>query len=72
MPLDVQVPLDLERVGKKWVSDRLPRYAETVDQVKLTRAFDLELARRSDSFDKCVRAVCHLLGSPAPPRLNPQ
>jgi hypothetical protein len=36
-------------------------YVETEDQAALTAVFDLDMARRADSFDKCYRAVSTLL-----------
>ena len=36
-------------------------YASTVDQPSLTHRFDLTLARRADSFDKCYRDITNLL-----------
>ncbi len=56
------IPSDPEsvRAGKGWVQQfyRAPRYSETVDQVKLTAAFDLAAAReRSSSFDKLCREL---------------
>lgn len=63
------------RDAKKWISkavDPNPRptfsYKETTHQAAMTRAMDLEQARRSDSFDKLFREVCRLLGREAPPR----
>lgn len=52
------------RDAKGWLSARMAtgRYKPTVDQLPLTRALDLALAReRSDSFDKLCREVEHLL-----------
>ena len=37
------------------------RYTETLDQPALAAAFDLDLARRADSFDKLYREVARLL-----------
>jgi hypothetical protein len=37
------------------------RYAETTDQAALTSVFDMQAARRADSFDKCYREIVRLL-----------
>jgi hypothetical protein len=57
LPDCLQTPADPEniRAAKEWLSRHMPRgrsYAETADQVAFTSQFDLEMARRSDSFDK--------------------
>lgn len=66
LPDDLQTPADPEciRDAKGWLSQYMPRgrsYAETADQAALTSLFDLEMARRSDSFDKCYRDVRTML-----------
>ena len=38
-------------------------YIETLDQPALAARFDLDLARRADSFDKCYREIIRLLTS---------
>jgi len=38
------------------------KYVETIDQPTLAAAFDLEMARRADSFDKCYREIVRLVG----------
>ncbi len=63
---DLTPPPDPEAVrgAKEWLADRLPRnraYSETTDQPALTALFNLEEARRADSFDKCYREIVHLL-----------
>lgn len=53
------------RGAKEWLSDHMPTgrpYSATIDQPALTAIFDLDLARRADSFDKCYREVTALLG----------
>jgi hypothetical protein len=53
-------PNDPEGVvhAKEWLSGRiLHGYSETADQPALTALFDLQAARRADSFDKCYRDV---------------
>ncbi|MHB8574112.1 MAG: DUF4276 family protein [Dehalococcoidia bacterium] len=52
------------RGAKEWLRQRMPLhhpYSETVDQPALTAVFDLDAARRADSFDKCYRDICRLL-----------
>ena len=52
------------RGAKEWLSRQMPRnrrYAETTDQPALTAIFDLQAARRADSFDKCYREIVRLL-----------
>ena len=53
------------RGAKEWLSHRMKgnrTYRETTDQPALTALFDLEQARRADSFDKCYREIVRLLG----------
>ena len=66
LPEDLQTPADPEniRAAKEWLSRHMPRgrsYAETTDQAAFTSQFDLEMARRSDSFDKCYRDIRAML-----------
>jgi hypothetical protein len=67
LPGDLQPPPDAEAVrgAKEWLSARMVAgrsYRETIDQLALTRAFDLDQARAvSGSFDKCYREVSRLL-----------
>lgn len=52
------------RGAKEWLSRYMPKgrpYAETTDQPALTAIFDLDVARRADSFDKCFREIVSLL-----------
>jgi hypothetical protein len=52
------------RGAKEWLSNHMPTgrpYSATTDQPALTALFDLDLARRADSFDKCYREVTALL-----------
>ncbi|NLH42465.1 MAG: DUF4276 family protein [Planctomycetes bacterium] len=52
------------RGAKEWLSDRMPRgrpYSATIDQPAMTGVFDIQAARRTDSFDKCYREVVRLL-----------
>ncbi|MEK7384330.1 MAG: DUF4276 family protein [Elusimicrobiota bacterium] len=66
LPGDLTSPPDPEAVrgAKEWLADRMPQdqaYSETADQPALTSLFDLEAARRADSFDKCYREIVRLL-----------
>ncbi|NNC20017.1 DUF4276 family protein [Corallococcus exiguus] len=68
---DLRAPSEPERIrdAKGWLGSHMPQaYSETLDQPALTSVFDLEAARRADSFDKLVRDMGTLLGIPAPPR----
>jgi hypothetical protein len=52
------------RGAKEWLSDHMPRnrpYNPTIDQPALTTVFDMQAARRADSFDKCYREIVRLL-----------
>ncbi len=52
------------RGAKEWLSDRMrgkQSYSETLDQPALAARFDLGVARRADSFDKCYREIDRLL-----------
>jgi hypothetical protein len=66
LPQDLASDLNPEdiRGAKEWLSRRMPRnrrYAETTDQAVLTSIFDMQAARRADSFDKCYREIIRLL-----------
>jgi hypothetical protein len=66
LPGDLAGPPDPEAIrgAKEWLQDRMPRdqgYAESSDQPALTALFDMNAARRADSFDKCHREVVRLL-----------
>jgi hypothetical protein len=63
---DLTADPDPERIrgAKEWLSDHMPRnrpYAVTTDQPALTAVFDMQAARRADSFDKCYREIVRLL-----------
>jgi hypothetical protein len=52
------------RGAKEWLSRHMPRnrrYGETADQAALTSVFNIQAARRADSFDKCYREIVRLL-----------
>ncbi|NNN06129.1 MAG: DUF4276 family protein [Elusimicrobia bacterium] len=52
------------RGAKEWLAERMPpdrAYSETADQPALAELFDLNAARRADSFDKCYREIVKLL-----------
>jgi hypothetical protein len=64
---DLAGPEDPEAIrgAKEWLRDRMTgggTYSETLDQPALTARFDLDTARRADSFDKCFREIRRLLG----------
>ncbi len=66
LPNDLEPPAEPEgiRSAKEWLSDKMPpgrSYAETTDQPAFTAIFDMNLARRADSFDKCYRTIESLL-----------
>ncbi len=57
---DIEPPIDPESIrgAKEWLQDRMVvgnRYSETVDQPAMTALFDLQMARRSPSFDRFYR-----------------
>jgi hypothetical protein len=55
---------EAKRGAKEWLAaNRTDGYAysETTDQAALAAVFDLDQARRADSFDKCFRDVERLL-----------
>ena len=63
---DIYSPVDPEAISdaKGWLDQRMEdngSYSETTDQLVLTRYFDLEKARQTDSFDKCYRDIVWLL-----------
>jgi hypothetical protein len=66
LPVDLGSPRDPEAIrgAKEWLDRHMPRgraYIETVDQPALAARFDLALARRARSFDKCYREIVRLL-----------
>lgn len=66
LPADLTSPSYPEgiRGAKEWLADRMPPgrgYSEASDQPALTAIFDMDVARQSDSFDKCYREVVRLL-----------
>ncbi len=63
---NIHPPNDPEAIrgAKEWLSQRMENsrtYRETQDQPALTAHFDLEPARRTNSFDKCYREIVRLL-----------
>ncbi|MBI4564021.1 MAG: DUF4276 family protein [Planctomycetes bacterium] len=63
---DLTMPANPEdiRGAKEWLTRHMNEgriYGETLDQPALTGVFDLQSARRSDSFDKCFREIVSLL-----------
>ena len=66
LPIDLQSPARPEdiRGAKEWLSDKMPygrSYAETTDQPAFTAIFNMNMARRVDSFDKCYREIERML-----------
>jgi len=66
LPNNLEPPPDPEAIrgAKEWLSDRMPpgrSYAETTDQPAFATVFDMNAARRADSFDKCYRDVKRML-----------
>ena len=66
LPLDLNGPPNPEEIrgAKEWLTKRMPPgqgYSESSDQPAFTSLFDLDVARRADSFDKCYREIVRLL-----------
>lgn len=66
LPDDLEPPPDPEAIRgtKEWLTNRMPpgrSYAETTDQPVFTATFDMDTARRADSFDKCYREIKNML-----------
>jgi hypothetical protein len=64
LPTDLEPPTTPEAIrdAKGWLSSRMAgSYRATLHQPAFTARFDLSVARRSDSFDKCCREVLRLL-----------
>ena len=66
LPADLTGPQNPEciRAAKEWLADRMPQgqtYSESSDQPAFTALFDMNAARRVDSFDKCYREIVRLL-----------
>ena len=62
---DIHPPNDPEAVrdAKGWLDRQMENnesYSETTDQPALAALFDIEQARRADSFDKCYRDLVRL------------
>ncbi len=73
---DLVGPRDLESIrgAKEWLEEWMSRgrgYVESSDQPALTAVFDMDAARRADSFDKCVREVKRLLEALRVPKPSP-
>lgn len=62
LPEDLVAPPNPEAIrgAKEWLNQRAS-YSPTVDQPAYTQLFDMEAARRADSFDKCLREIRSLL-----------
>ncbi len=55
---------EIIRGAKEWLRSRMQRgktYSETRDQPAFAAQFDLQQARKADSFDKCYRDIVRLL-----------
>ena len=66
LPGDLESPAYPESIrgAKEWLSDKMPpgrAYAETTDQPTFTAIFDMNSARRADSFNKCYRDIRSML-----------
>jgi len=63
---DINPPSSPENIrgAKEWLSKQMEnnrKYRETLDQPALAALFDIEQARKTDSFDKCYRDIVWLL-----------
>ena len=67
LALDLTCPAEPEAIqgAKEWLSARMTArpYKETTDQEPLARAFDLQMARMSPSFDKMWRGVSRIVSA---------
>jgi hypothetical protein len=66
LPGDLEPPAYPESIrgAKEWLTDKMPpgrAYAETTDQPAFAAVFDMNTARRADSFDKCYRDIKNML-----------
>ena len=66
LPGDLESPAYPESIrgAKEWLTDKMPpgrAYAETTDQPAFAAVFDMDTARRADSFDKCYRDIKNML-----------
>ncbi len=64
LPADLQPPANPEAIrgAKEWIHRYMQGgYVPTLHQASLAAAFDIQLARRADSFDKCYREIARLL-----------
>jgi len=66
LPEDLTAPAEPESIrgAKEWLRDHMPpnrAYSSTTDQPALAALFDMQMARRADSFDKFYREVTTLL-----------
>lgn len=71
LPTDLAAPPDPEAIrgAKEWLRKRMPpsrTYSETIDQPALAAVFDLQMARRIDSFDKLYREIASMLAALSP------
>lgn len=66
LPMNLTSPPNPEAIrgAKEWLRQQMSAertYRETIEQASLTARFDINLARRAPSFDKCYRTVVGLL-----------
>jgi hypothetical protein len=66
LPDDLDSPAEPEAIrgAKEWLEDKMSAtasYKETTDQPALTVLFDMQAARKADSFDKCYRDIKSML-----------
>lgn len=66
LPGDLESPAYPENIrgAKEWLTDKMRpgrAYAETTDQPAFAAIFDMNSARRADSFNKCYRDIKNML-----------
>jgi hypothetical protein len=66
LPIDLEPPATPENIrgAKEWLSEKMypgRSYVATTDQSAFTELFDMDVARRADSFDKCYRDIHQML-----------
>ena len=66
LPGDLESPAYPENIrgAKEWMTDKMRHgraYAETTDQPAFAAIFDMNSARRADSFNKCYRDIRSML-----------
>jgi hypothetical protein len=64
--LEIVADPEAIRGAKEWLTRHMPRnqpYSETIDQPSFTALFDMQAARRANSFDKCYRDISKLIST---------